>query len=258
MDKFGNTACLLSLALLPAVAEAHRPYFADGEHVTQESAFWVEEPEVSMVLYGEMTCEKDQLWLSFEGTAGFPLYLQLGVPEVEWLSGYRPSMALLHPELPSVDEELPFEVPEGLGVLIWHSSAQDEASEFYEPYTQTRSWIWQEETVELLGDGRGFVVAWNPEGSTGKLWLAMGTIEDFSGVEWSEFYTWYDQVNEFHETSGPSGEQEFCEPVAMDEGTDSGSVGGCSVVQSPTQRVSGLLGFVLAGLFWGRRRRGRG
>ena len=194
----------------------------------------MEDPNISMVLYGELTCSEEQLWLTFDTDPGFDLYVQLGVPEVGWLEDFRPSMALLHPDLPEPTEDLPFDVPEGFGVQVWHSDGVDNADDFYEPFTQTSSWIWQEETVSLEKGGTGYVVAWNPLGWTAKVWLAVGTVEDFSGVDWSEFGTWGTKVNDFHETSGEYGESLYCEPevAADDEATPMEEEGGCSTAGS--------------------------
>jgi len=241
-----NRYILIALAI-PGVASAHRPYFADGDHVGAESAFVIEEPEISMVLYGDVSCENEQLWMTFDAEAGFPLYLQLGVPEIDRLDEFRPSMALLHPGLDEPVEALPFAVPEGFGVQVWHTPADAESDAFYEPYTQTHSWIWQEETVELLGSGQGYVVAWNPDGWTGKLWLAMGTVEDFSGVDMSEFYSWSEKVNDFHETDGSDRVEEYCEPAAEGStGTLEEQEGCATVGQSrPSHWWIGVLGLVL-------------
>ena len=247
---------ILFTFLLSGSALAHRPYFSEGAHSVQDEAFFVEDPEISMVLYGELTCEEDQLWLSFETEPDFDLYVQLGVPEIGWLEDFRPSMALLHPDLPTADEDLPFTVPEGMGVQVWHSEESSMADDFYEPFTQTSSWIWQEETVALESGGEGYVVAWNPEGWTAKVWLAVGTVEDFSGVDWSEFGTWGAKVNEFHETGGEIGESTYCEPEAVDEEDESETMaeeGGCSTTGGSS---SPMAPSVLLGLGLLLRRRG--
>ncbi|MEC7242556.1 MAG: MYXO-CTERM sorting domain-containing protein [Myxococcota bacterium] len=221
---------LLFTFFVSSTAIAHRPYFAEGNYTSSEGAFYVEDPDISMVLYGELTCEEEQLWLTFETVPDFDLYVQLGVPEIGWLEEFRPSMALLHPDLPEAEEDLPFDVPEGFGVQVWHSEPSDAAEDFYEPFTQTRSWIWQEETVPLESGGTGYVVAWNPSGWTAKVWLAVGTIEDFSGVDWSEFGTWGAKVNDFHETAEETGESLYCEPeeTPVEETAPLEDEGGCS------------------------------
>ena len=136
------------LLLLLPTAFAHKPTFAE-DCSSAEAACVVGDPEVSIVVYQPLTCEQDQLWLTYYAEAGFPLYLQLGVPEIDRLEDHRPSVALLHPGLPPVeelDEALPFEVPSDMGVRVFHAGEQ---GEFFEPFTQTASWVWVEETVSL-------------------------------------------------------------------------------------------------------------
>ena len=175
---------------------AHKPSF--GPNGSMSDAFVVEDPNISIVVYQEMTCEDDQLWLGFTGEEGFELYVQAGVPEVERLEEYKPKVAVLAPGLPETDIELPFEVPEGMGVVVY--SADDSPTPFYEPFTQTSSWVWVEERLELPQTGSGFIVGWNEEDVTGTLWLATGEVEDFSDVETTEFISWNEQVNNYHET----------------------------------------------------------
>ena len=238
--------------LVSGAAFAHRPYFSEEGNSDLSQAFEVEDPDISMVLYGELTCGADQLWLTFETGVDYSLYIQLGVPEIERLEDFRPSLALLHPSLPNVDEDLPFDVPDGFGVQVWHSEGVDVADEFYEPFTQTSSWVWQEETVTLVEEGRGYLVAWNPTGWTGKAWLAVGTVEDFSGADFSDFGYWNEAVNEFHETDGSEFEDEYCEPVQEPELDAMEDDAGCSSSGSRGP-VWGMWAVVLLGLQ--RRRR---
>lgn len=246
---------LLPLALI-ATAAAHKPTFS-ADFSGPDSAYVVADPDISIVVYQDITCELDQLWFTFEAEAGFPLYIQLGVPEIERLEDYRPSVALLAPGLPAADEDLPFEVPDGLGVQVFHSDAVDVPGEFYEPFTQTASWVVVEETVDLPEDGVGYLVAWDPAGWTGKLWLATGTVEDFSDVDTTEFVYWGEAVNDFHETGRydrvEPREEEFCGELPEEGAPATGGTkdtAGCSTAPGMAGAGIGLALLALA-----RRRR---
>ena len=63
-------------------ANAHKPSFS-GEYDAPDRAFAVSDPDISIVVYQEITCELDQLWLGWEGAAGDEAYIQLGVPVIE-------------------------------------------------------------------------------------------------------------------------------------------------------------------------------
>ena len=66
--------------------------------------------------------------MSFEATAGFDLYVQGGVPEIERLSDYKPTIAVVAPGFPDAEETLPFDIPEGLGVVVF--APEEESSDF--------------------------------------------------------------------------------------------------------------------------------
>lgn len=246
---------MVPLLALTLIAQAHKPTFS-GDFDGPDTAFAVEDPEISIVVYQEITCDTDQLWFAFDGTAGFPLYIQLGVPVVDRLADYRPSVALLAPGLDAPSEPLPFAVPDGLGAVVFHSDTVDVPDDFHEPFTNTWSWVVVEETVVLPEDGTGYLVAWDPEGWTGKLWLATGTIEDFSDVEFTEFLYWSEAVNDFHETGRYARvdprEEAACDTEPTEPAASQDAPAGCTV--SP---LSGGAGVGIAfGLAIARRRDG--
>ncbi len=205
------------LAFLLPFSFAHKPSF--GSYPSSDSSFLVDDPNISIVVYQEISCENDQLWLSLAGTAGFEVYIQGGVPQIDRLADYKPHIALLAPGLPTT-EDLPFPIPEGLGAKVFTPSA--EPSDFHEPFTQTDSWIWVEEYFTLPEDGPVYLVGWNEPQYTGKMWIATGTIEDFEGVSMTEFIEWGEYVNNFHETgryelAAPKEEQACSEAIATDK-----------------------------------------
>ena len=236
---------------LPSTADAHRPTFGEG-YGSVDSAFEIEDPDISIVLYKEVSCDDPQLWMTYEAEEGYPLYVQLGVPNIYRLADYRPTLVLLHSGLPDAEVDLPFEVPEGYGVQLFDSADRDEPDDFYEPFTATESWVWIEETITLPESGTGYFVAYDPMGWTGKLWVAVGTVEDFSDVNPAQFGEWMREVNAFHETGAfedpPVEADEAC---ATDFSTDdldgTSGVGGCSQSHNAAAPLPFLaLFFVLA------------
>jgi hypothetical protein len=247
---------LLPLGLLSAgpVALAHKPTFSE-DFSGPEQAFVVDDPDVSIVVYQDITCELDQLWITFESEPGFEAYVQLGVPVIDRLDDYEPSVAVLAAGLPEAPGDLPFAVPDGMGALVFHGEDAAEPGTFYEEFTQTESWIWVEETVTLPEGGPVYLVGWDPGNQTGKLWLATGTVEDFTDVEVTDFLYWSEAVHDFHETGRydvvePHEEQvcDAAEPEAAADGGDATS--GCQAVP-----LTGGLGAILMGLVAGVARR---
>ena len=175
-------------------ALAHKPSFG-GSYISAETAYIVSDPDISIVVYQELTCEQPELWLQFDAPDNFELYVQLGVPVMDWLDGYQPMVAVIAEGLPEA-EDLPFSIPEGMGAVVYQPAANPD--NFYEPFTQTESWVWVEERLTVSGEG--YIVGWHPEDMTGKIWLATGETEDFSDVSISDFAYWTEAVNNFHET----------------------------------------------------------
>ena len=153
---------------------------------------------MSIVVYREVTCEDPQFWLTFGAEPGQQLFLQLLTPEIDGLRAYRPSLALIGPGLPAAD--LPFDVPDGLGAYVFETANLTDPPVFDEPITQTRSWILVEETVPAVDAGRHFVVAFDPAGASGKLSVAIGTIEAFGLADLGMLPAWTEQTRTFHET----------------------------------------------------------
>ena len=188
--------------LIASVAYAHKPFFSEGGYGSPDSAWPIDNLDTSIVMYHPVQCDEQQLWLTFDGDVGAELFFQLGVPVIDELRNYRPSIAILAPGLPSPDQTLPFALPDGLGALVFHAADTAQPQSFFEPFTQTESWIWVEQIETLRDAGQGYLVAWVPDGIIGKLWVAVGTVEDFSDATAEDFISWRPKTRGFHEVDG--------------------------------------------------------
>ena len=249
-------ATFVLILILAGPVYGHKPFFSEGQYQSADAAWPIEDIDISIVMYHHVTCDAQQLWLSFDAVSDEALYVQLGVPVIDRLVDYRPSVALLAPGLPALDGSLPFSVPDGLGGYILHSSGRDEPDSFYEPFTQTESWIWVEGTHQLPHEGRGYLVAWHPEGLTGKLWLAVGTVEDFSDASVEDFAGWRPKTRGFHELD-PTDAQSASDPhqCAVPDPEASGRDSGCAA-SSVAPLGEGLMTLIfIVGVFLFRSRR---
>ncbi len=244
---------VLALLAVPT-ADAHKPTFGPG-YADADSALLLDDPDVSIVLYREITCDEPQVWITFDADPGYEAWVQLGVPEIERLADYRPALAVVAPGLP--DADLPFALPAGTGAVVFETDQVDQPADFYEAFTQTSSWVLVEALVTLPEGGPAWVVAWDPEGWTGKLWVAVGTVEDFSDVSVEDFAGWSEQVHDFHETGRYDEPPDVVEQqCALDE-ADTGQAGAPASSGCRTAPPAGLLA-LLAGLApVGARRRRR-
>ncbi|MEE2755499.1 MAG: hypothetical protein VYA30_02505 [Myxococcota bacterium] len=239
---------LLMVFVFTAVgAQAHKPSFSNGEFKSFDTAWPIQNMATSIVLYHDVTCESDQLWLEFSSVGEEELFVQLGVPVIERLTDYRPSIAILAAGLPPINDTVPFEIPDGLGGIVYHSSQIEAPTDFYEPFSQTESWILLETTKIIEQAGTGYVVAWVPENTTGKLWVAIGTVEDFSDVEPTDFSSWLEQTQEYHETGPYSDTQQSevsCQPVDEMNPVSAASAG-CATAHGHPQQSSFVMLAVL-------------
>jgi hypothetical protein len=206
---------LAVIALLSAtpIGLAHQPTISDGTAVDAEHAIEFVDPQISRVVYHEVTAEAPQVWVTFEVDQPQALKIQLGVPLIDRLEDFRPAFALLGPGLPSV--ELPFTVPEGLGGSVFESGNVTEPEVFDEPFTGTTSWILRDEEVQLPAAGRYYVVAYVPSGEQGKLWVALGVEEVFELDDILTLPEVIADVRAFHEVPARVGPACFLLPAGL-------------------------------------------
>jgi hypothetical protein len=138
------------------------------------------------------------VWFRFEVKENQEIYFSVGVPVIDRLADYRPNVALIGPGL-EASGDLPFEVPENLGVEVYTSRRSPRF--FHEHFTATESWIHIEVTRRLRRSGTYYLVAYTPgEPNSGdKLWLTMGTRERFKLRDLFTFRRWKREIREFHE-----------------------------------------------------------
>jgi len=193
----GQILVLAAPLVLTSVALAHRPTFSDGSATDANSAREIKEVDVSQVVYHDLARGAKQLWLTLQGEKDYALFVQIGVPVLDRLKDYRPSVVLVGPGLPQV--ELPFDVPEGQGGRIIKTDDVTEPRLFHEHFTDTRSWILKELDIPLPASGRYYLVAYHPTDLPGKVWVAVGKVEKFGLGDLLKFREWTIQARRFHE-----------------------------------------------------------
>lgn len=245
------------LLTLVGLALAHQPFVVGDDASSSATAFVVEEPEVSIVVYAEPTCEAPEVWLTLEAEPGDEIFLQLGIPVADALEAWRPRIAVVAPGLPEAD--LGFPLPAGTGALVFEADAEPER--FDEPFSNTSSWILVEEDVVLPEGGPAWIVAFQPDGTVARLWVAVGEIERFDDEDWDRILDLMDDVRAFHGTDGS--EVPGPETCAVDDPADGTAdadpapdraAGGCSAL--PAGPALPLVGLALGAAAARRRRRG--
>ena len=89
---------LISIVLtmiLCRMSQAHRPVFSEKAATDPNTAVLITQPNISQVIYREITEDTKQVWLAFDADKGFKLFLQIGVPVLERLREFRPSILVI-------------------------------------------------------------------------------------------------------------------------------------------------------------------
>ena len=185
--------------ILCSLAQAHRPIFSEKAATDPNTAVLISQPAISQVIYREITDDAEQVWLAFDVNEGFGLFIQIGVPVLDRLKDFRPSMLVVGPGLP--EDNLPFKLPAGAGANDFPTDAIEDPRLFHEHFTGTDSWILRSDSIRIPKSGRYYVVAYVPSGKKGKLWLSVGKKESFGLAEWAQFGEWKKKIRKFHEVS---------------------------------------------------------
>jgi len=184
---------------LTVETQAHIPILSGADTGTSPAnAVFIDDASISHAVYHEVTEQTPQLWVTFDFEAGQEIYTQLGVPVIDRLADFRPAFAVLGPGLPEID--LPFEIPDGLGGLLFTTDDIDEPEFFAEEFTGTDSWIFGELIDAAPEAGTYYLAAFVPSGDVGKLWVAVGRREVFEPRDIAELSILVPLVSDFHET----------------------------------------------------------
>lgn len=189
-------AAFLILVITASVAWAHKPVTSESDTNSYETALEIQRQDISQVFYTEIDPESPYVWLTFEGEAGEEVYFSMGIPVIDRLNAYRPSLALIGPGLPDLDVH--FEAPAKTGVIY---SDAGSSNAFYEPVTGTDSLVIIEERVTLPATGRFYIVSFHADElpERPKLWLAIGTKERFGLRDILSIGRIRRETREFHE-----------------------------------------------------------
>ena len=157
---------IILVSLNPAYG--HKLISHDETHRNFESALKIPDHKVSWAIY-ENLGESEAKFYTFDANKGDSFYASIVVPKIEGLEEYSPTLVLMGDdnfEKKKINYEKNFP-----------------GNEFYEPFGQITYWERQELKTEIPVDGTYFLVVMDEKNQSGKYSLAIGTIEDFSLVD---------------------------------------------------------------------------
>ncbi len=180
--------------------EAHRPSFPDGFNKSANSAFQLDDIDISQAIY-QILKENEQVWLSFDPKSSdfSTTNIQLGIPVLKETEAFRPMVAVVAQNLKEAD--LPFDIPEGFGATVYETNDGNLIKKFHEPFTNTNSWILIEDEFEIVGNEIHYVVIFSKTNQSGKFWFATGRQEVFDFSSISNLGENISKVKEFHKPS---------------------------------------------------------
>ena len=180
---------LFCLLMLPASAFGHKLIPTDGTNIDYESALNIPDPVISWAMYEEL--EDNALFYKFDAKKDDRLYSSIVIPKLDTLENFTPSLVLIGPstfldlidelKVMNVNKNFDYPIPEGYDVYVFDYNGPIPSKEFYEPFGQITYWERQEIDLEIEAPGTYYMAVFDKNGSSGKLALAIGYIEDFSG-----------------------------------------------------------------------------
>jgi hypothetical protein len=172
---------LIVLVALSSSAQAHVPYIEFLDY-TERKPFRINDSvENSKAIYAWFKTGEDVDVYTFDVTEPVRVVIDVPVQKCEANEDLLPWFALVGPGLPEPDEEIPFELSEGNGAIVWKNVEPGEArNEFWEPiggkcyyWLGPQSWFDQEISVP----GTYYIYYWNPDGFAGDYVASIGFLE---------------------------------------------------------------------------------
>lgn len=171
---------------------AHVPYFEYGDF-SESNPFVVRKGiEQSIAVYGWFKTGDDLDVYQFEVVDSVRVFVQSLVPVCPGYDNLLPWFAVVGPDLPDPEVELPFELPPGYGAIVVPNLEPGEPREtFYEPFGG--KWYYDGPSFDdyVFTSGTWYVYFWDPWGTGGDYVGVIGYEEQWerSDIIRGLFYT---------------------------------------------------------------------
>jgi hypothetical protein len=179
------------MTIIPLDANAHKLISHDESHTELKNALDIPNHKTSWAIYEDLKHNQVKYY-KFTAKHGDSFYSSIVIPKISALSNYAPTLVIIGDGIDRSDI-VPFEVSPELGTWVFSYQGQFPSKEFYEPFGQVTYWERQEVKITIPKDGTYYIAVYDQQ-SNGKYSLAVGTVEDFTFVD---FFTllpksWFD------------------------------------------------------------------
>ena len=172
---------LLVLVLFSSSTQAHVPYIEFVDYSESRPFKIRDSVENSKAIYAWLKTGQDIDVYTFDVTDPVRVVIDITVQKCEAFEDFLPWFALVGPGLPEPDEEVPFELSEDNGAIVWKNiEPGEERTEFWEPIGEKcyywlgpQNWFDQEISVP----GTYYIYYWNPDGFAGDYVASIGFLE---------------------------------------------------------------------------------
>lgn len=157
----------------------HKLITHEDAHRSFSSALVIPDHKISWAIYENLEAGETRFY-SFEAKEGDSFYASIVIPKIQGLEEYAPTLILIDARSiqsnnDSVEDQILSEK------FLYEGSFP--GKEFYEPFGQVTYWERQEVKLTIPSDGQYYIVINDEKNKSGKYSLAVGTIEDFAGID---------------------------------------------------------------------------
>lgn len=172
---------LFVLLVFSSSTQAHVPYIEFIDFTESRPFIIRDSVENSKAIYGWFKTGEDIDVYTFDVTEPVRVVIDVPVQKCEAYEDLLPWFALVGPGLPEPEEEIPFELFDGNGAIVWKNVESGEMrNEFWEPIgSKCLYWLGLESRFdqEISVPGTYYVYFWDPDGFGGDYIASIGFLE---------------------------------------------------------------------------------
>lgn len=180
LRKIALVMFMIIFSIVIVQAHGHKPIQSDQQNTTIENALKIPDHKISWVIYEELGPYQKKFY-QFEANKGDSFYASIVIPKLERQENYKPSLGLVFGD--EIKDSYAIQESLAQDGLISNYEGVIPSKEFYEPFGQATYWERQEIKINIPKDGVYYLVVFDTQGIDGKLSLAIGTIEDFTFLD---------------------------------------------------------------------------